>query len=256
MNCPNYEQVTDAYLSGEIDGADWRSHLNCCPDCAAKLQAESDFDLIVKHAVNEERLQTRQLEAHVRAEIRKSRKLWHIPTFTKMRYGIAATVTFGVLGLATFGYSKGRMDHNAVCSDAADDHQEEIVAKAPKKWRSDMKQVEALSAKIVGDPSVAERVAPAGYHLIGARVCTLHDKDYMHLDFSDGSNEISLFVRRLDSPTLKSRLIDLFSSDDSVERVETFSVGSAERHDLSLVVVSSSPVPDVQKLVNDAASRL
>jgi anti-sigma factor RsiW len=256
MNCPNYEHDTDAYLSGEFESAEWRSHLDCCPNCAAKLQSETDFDLIIKHAVNEERLQTRQLEAHVRAAIRKSRKLWHMPKLPTLRYGIAATIVFGVLGLASFGYAKGRMDHSAVCSDAADDHQEEIVVKAPRKWRSDLKQVEALSQRIVGDSTVAERVTPAGYHLVGARICTLHDKDYMHLDFSDGSSEISLFIRRLDPPTLKSRLIELFSSDDSVGRVEAFSVGSAQKHDLSLVVVSSSPVPDVQKLVDQAASQL
>jgi hypothetical protein len=259
MNCPNYELVTDAYLSGEIENPEWQSHLLYCPNCTARLQSESDFDLIIKHAVNEERLQTRQLEAHVRAAIRKSRPsfwfLWSSP-MVALRYGVAATVLFGTLALATFGYAKGRMDHSATCADAADDHQEEIVDRSPRRWKADPKAVEALSQRVVGDPSVPERVTPPGYHLIGARVCILHGKNYMHLDFSDGSNEISLFVRHQDI-SLSARVLDWFTADrESVERIQRLTVGSTQKHDLSVVVVSSTPVPDVQKLVEQAANRL
>jgi anti-sigma factor RsiW len=256
MNCPNYEQVTDAYLSGEIDSPEWRSHLDCCPNCAAKLQSESDFDLILRHAVNEERLQTRQLEAHVRAAIHQPRSRWHSPMFV-LRYGLAAMVVFGTLGLATFGYAKGRMDRTATCADAADDHREEIIEKAPRKWRVNPKDVQALSQRVVGDPSVPERVTPAGYHLVGARICILHDKDYLHLDFSDGNNEISLFVRNQSPANLADRVLSWFQSDgESVENVETLNVGATQKHNLSLVVVSTTPVPDVQKLVEQAANQL
>jgi len=262
MNCPSYERVTDAYLSGEIESSEWQSHLESCPNCTAKLRSESDFDLIIRHAVNEERLQTRQLEAHVRAAIRKSRTPWHFPLshgpmLVKLRYGIAATVVLGTLVLATFGYAKGRMDRTAACVDAADDHQEEVISKAPRKWKSNLKDVESLSKRMVGDPTIPERIAPAGYHLIGARVCILHNKNYMHLDYSDGNNEISLFVRHLDSGNGLTRVLAWFASDgEMVERVETFSVGSTQKRDVALVLVSSSPIPDVQKLVEQAANRL
>jgi anti-sigma factor RsiW len=116
--------------------------------------------------------------------------------------------------------------------------------------------VEALSQRIVGDPSVPERVTPAGYHLIGARICILHGKNYMHLDFSDGSNEVSLFVRHQDT-SVSARILDWFAADrESVEQVERLTVGSTQKHDLSIVVVSSTPVPDVQKLVEQAANQL
>jgi anti-sigma factor RsiW len=148
------------------------------------------------------------------------------------------------------------MDHSATCADAVDDHQEEIVDRSPRRWRADPKAVEALSQRIVGDPSVPERVTPAGYHLVGARICILHGKNYMHLDFSDGSNEISLFVRHQDT-SLSARIIDWLAADrGSVERVQKLTVGSTQKHDLSLVVVSSTPAPDVQKLVQQAANRL
>lgn len=261
MNCPNYELVTDAYLSGEIENPEWQSHLECCPNCTARLESESDFDLIIKHAVNEERLQTRQLEAHVRAAIHHSNPfwripIWRVPLWQTVRYGAAAVVVFGTLALATFGYAKGRMDLTATCADAADDHQQEIVEKAPLQWRSNPGDVEALSKRFVGDPSVPQRVTPAGYHLVGARICILHDKEYMHLDYSDGSNEISLFVRHQDD-SLRSRVLGwLTQGAASVERVQALTVGSAQKHDLSVVLVSSTPIPDVQKLVEQAANQL
>ena len=72
MNCPHFEQVAEAYLSGEIESPQWCTHLENCLECAAKLRAELNFDLIIKDAVSEERLQTRQLESHIRSTIRKS----------------------------------------------------------------------------------------------------------------------------------------------------------------------------------------
>ena len=257
MSCSYYEQVTDAYLSGEIESPEWRSHLDECPNCTAKLRAESDFDLVIRHAVNEERVQTRQLEAHVRSAIRKSQP-WNRPVFVMLRYAVAASVVFGTLAIATFGYAKARVDRSAVCVDAVDDHQEEIVGKAPRKWKSDMRAVEALSQKMTGDPTVAEHVAPTGYHLIGARICVLHGKSYMHLDYSDGNNEISLFVRRQDDDkTLSARVLHFFASRAAdAERVDGLTVGSVQKDNLSLVVVSSSPVPEVQKVVELAANRL
>lgn len=258
MNCPNYEQVTEAYLSGEIENPEWRSHLVGCIDCTAKLQSESDFDLIIKHAVSEERLQTRQLEAHVRAAIRKSKPSWrwHFPTLV-LRYGFAAVVVFGTLTLATLGYAKGRMDLTATCADAADDHREEVVDKAPRRWRAEMRDVEALSQRMTGDPSLPERVTPDGYHLVGARICVLHNKKYMHLDYSNGSNEISLFIRHHDPAGLTDRVVAWFSpKKDEVEQIESFAVGATEKHDVSLVLVSSSPTPDVEKLVELAAGQL
>jgi anti-sigma factor RsiW len=258
MNCSYFEQVTDAYLSGEIEGPEWRIHLDKCPSCASKLRSESDFDLVVKQAVHSDRLQTRQIEAHVRAVIRQSHPIWGRPMVLAFRNGIAAVVVFGTLAVASLGYARGRIDRSAICVDAADDHQEEIVGKAPRKWRSDVNEVAALSQRIAGDPSIPQRIAPAGYQLIGARVCLLHGKKYMHLDYSDGSKEISLFVGHQDDhKTLSARILSWFESDSAnAERFESLTVGSIQKKDLSIVLVSASPIPDVQKVVEQAGSRL
>jgi len=256
MNCSYSEQVTDAYLSGEIEGPEWRTHLSQCPECAAKLSAESDFDLVIKHAINEERLQTRQLEAHVRNAIR-SYSPWKSPVMMLVRYSVAATIIFAVLLVATFGYAKGRMDVSATCGDAVDDHQEEVIGKAPRKWRVEDKEVQALAQKMVGDPKVAERVAPEGYHLVGARVCVLHGKRYMHLDYSDGTNQVSVFLHHQDSQHVTTRVLSWFQDHaPSTQSIEGLAVGSVQKHNIALVLVSASPTPNVQKLVEVAGKRL
>lgn len=257
MNCPYNEQVTEAYLSGEIEGAQWQAHLENCLDCTAKLRAESDFDLIIKHAVTEERLQTRQIESHVRKAIRESSP-WRRPMFLMVRYGIAAIVVFGTLFIATFGYARGRIDLSAICVDAVDDHREEIIDKSPRRWRSNPKELAALSQKMTGDPAIPERVVPPGYHLVGARICDLHGKRYMHLDFSDGSNEISLFLHRREKPTsASSRVLEWFRPNGATaERVDGLTVGSIQKKNLTLVMVSASPISDVQKIVEETGSRL
>jgi len=257
MNCPYYEQVTEAYLSGEIEGPQWHTHLETCLDCAAKLRAESDFDLVIKHAVTEERLQIRQLESHIRNEIRQSSR-WRPSMFLVMRYAIAAVVVFAALSIVTFGYARGRIDLSAICIDAADDHREEIIDRSPRRWRSDPAQLAALSQKLTGDPALPERVVPPGYRLVGARICDLHGKPYMHLDYSDGSNEISLFLRHHDEPhSLSSRVLEWFRPNwATAERVDGLTVGSIQKKNLSLVMVSASPIPDVRKIVEEAGSKL
>lgn len=256
MNCTYSEQVTDAYLSGEIEGPEWRTHLSKCPECAAKLAAESDFDLVIKHAVNEERLHTRQLEAHVRNAIRNSSP-WNTPVMMLVRYSVAATVIFATLLVATFGYAKGRMDLSATCGDAADDHREEVIGKAPRKWKVDDNDVQALAQRLVGDPKAPERVAPAGYHLVGARVCVLHGKRYMHLDYSDGMNQVSLFLRHQDNQRFTTRVLSWFQNNSpAAQNIEGLSVGSVQRHNVALLLVSASPVPDVEKIVREAGDRL
>ncbi len=258
MNCSQSERVTEAYLSGEIDEPAWRSHLSDCPECAARLKSESEFDQIIRHAVNSERLQTRQLEAHVRAAMREPTSPAPRSILAQWRYGIAAAVALFVVVIATVGYAKGRIERTAVCIDAADDHQEEVVAKSPRKWRTESADVQALAQRVVGDPSVPERIVPAGYHLVGARVCLLHGKRYMHLDYSDGNNEISLFVRHQDQPTsLISHVLGWFQfTGPSTERVDAFAVGSVQKENLSLVLVSSAPIPDAEKIVAEAGGRL
>ena len=258
MNCSQSERVTEAYLSGEIDQPAWRSHLSDCPECAAKLQGESDFDHLIRHAVTSERLQTRQLETHVRAAMRDSITPIRRPILASWQYGIAAAVALFFVVIATVGYAKGRIERTAVCIDAADDHQEEVVAKSPRKWRTENVDVQALAQRVVGDASVPDRIVPAGYHLVGARVCLLHGKRYMHLDYSDGSNEISLFVRHQDpSKSLVAHVFDLFQlRGPSTERVDAFAVGSVQKDSLSLVLVSSAPIPEAEKIVAEAGGRL
>jgi hypothetical protein len=75
MTCPYYEQITDAYLKGEINDSQWQQHLSECSTCKLKVQREVNFDLVVRRAVSGERIETYEIEARVRAAIRNLRTL-------------------------------------------------------------------------------------------------------------------------------------------------------------------------------------
>ena len=70
MTCPYYEQITNVYLSGEIDDPQWQQHLSECSACKLKVHDEANFDLIVRRAVNGQPIETYQIEARVRTAIR------------------------------------------------------------------------------------------------------------------------------------------------------------------------------------------
>jgi len=110
---------------------------------------------------------------------------------------------------------------------------------------------------MVGDTGVLERVAPAGYHLVGARICVLHGKRYMHVQYSDGMNQLSLFVRHQDNQRFTTRVLSWFQNNSpAAQSVDGLTVGSVQKHDVALLLVSASPVPDVQRLVKAAGDHL
>ena len=67
-----------------------------------------------------------------------------------------------------------------------------------------------------------------------------------------------MFVRHQDdSKTLADRVVNWFESNAvSAERVESLTVGAIQKKDLALVLVSTSPIPDVQKVVAQAGDKL
>jgi hypothetical protein len=257
MNCPYVDSITDAYLSGEIENPQWRTHIAGCAWCSSKLSEEADLDLLLKHALTEKPVQTQRLETRIRQSIDRS----GVPARTPMlafRYAAVSLVILAALSLATFGYAKSRIDRTALCVDAADDHREEVIDKAPRKWRIDPQQLQALSQKMTGDSGLAQRLALAGYQFTGARTCLLHGNRYMHLRFSNGANEISVFVRHRDEhPTWTARLLDPFASKSpQSEVIDGLNVASEQKAQLTLVVATPGSMWDSMSLLEEAAKEL
>src|SRR5436305_10917316 len=80
--------------------------------------------------------------------------------------------------------------------DAARDHQAEVMEHRPRRWRSEPADVRILAERfgLAGDK--AETLAPVGFRLLQAKTCGLEGRPALHLVYTDGSREISLYVRR------------------------------------------------------------
>lgn len=257
MNCPYVDSVTDAYLSGEIENAQWKTHIAGCAWCSSKLSEEAELDLLLKHALTEEPIATQPLEARIRRSISHSATPTR-PPMLALRYAAAAMLIWGALSLATFGYAKSRMDRTAICVDAADDHREEVIDKAPRKWRIDPQDLQTLSQKMTGDSGLAQRIALAGYQFSGARTCYLHGKRYMHLRYSNGSNEISLFLRHRDEhSSWTTRLLDPFASKSAdTEIIDGLNIASEQKAQITLVVAAPMSMWESLSLLDEAAKQL
>ena len=257
MNCPYVDSVADAYLSGEIENAQWKTHIAGCAWCSSKLAEEAELDLLLKHALTEEPISTQPLEARIRRSINHYGAPMR-PPIRVFRYSVAAMLIFAALSLATFGYAKSRIDRTAICVDAADDHREEVIDKAPRKWKIDPQDLQTLSQKMTGDSGLAQRIALAGYQFSGARTCYLHGKRYMHLRYSNGSNEISVFLRHRDEhPSWTARLLDPFTSKRAdTEIIDGLNIASEQKAQMTLVVAAPMSMWESLSLLDEAAKQL
>ena len=86
-------------------------------------------------------------------------------------------------------------------ADAARDHQLEVVQRQARPWIVDPAAIAALAVQQgIAGPVPLE--LDASYHLERAKVCRLDGRLYLHLVYSDGTREFSLFLRQRDGQHL------------------------------------------------------
>jgi hypothetical protein len=78
-------------------------------------------------------------------------------------------------------------------ADAALDHRLEVMEHQPRRWRTDPVEIAKLAARYPL-PDLA-RLAPAGYTLEHAKMCGLEGQPALHLVYTNGAQEVSVFVR-------------------------------------------------------------
>src|SRR5690349_4765987 len=76
------------------------------------------------------------------------------------------------------------------CSEAVRDHRIEVIESSPRRWLDNPAALQALAAK-QGLPVPK----PAGYQLERGKLCRLQGRIFLHLVYSDGSHEASLYLR-------------------------------------------------------------
>lgn len=148
---------------------------------------DDHFDAQLRSAILAEHIDTNALDARILAELNKS----HI----RRGKWIAAVGIAALLAIAIGAYFVLPSRSGAVlCEDAARDHRIEVVEHARRTWITDSSAVDALAEK-QGLSIVAARMAPQQYHLERGKLCRLGGRVFVHLVYSDGAHEFSLYLR-------------------------------------------------------------
>jgi len=191
MNCADISEQAPLYLAHELSGPELRAfetHLDGCRTCAEEIELQISIDARLRASIGAEIPNTAELDQAVRRQIQM------ISLTRRRRFmTVAAAIVFLVAGSAWWFTRVPR-----IYADAARDHQAEVIEHQPRRWRSELAEVNALAARFGLPASSVAALGPAGSILVHARICRLDGKPVLHLVYRSGTREISLFVRRND----------------------------------------------------------
>lgn len=188
MNCKDVTELSSLYVSHGLDSrqsADFEAHLGVCPACARAV----DLDAALRKTVLEESLDPAGIDREVRRRIGGAVRMRRVLATA----AIAALLILGVLVYRRAGAA------NPVYVAAALDHRQEVVYRERRNWATDAGAVAALGRRRGIAVPALDALVPAGYRFEHAKLCRLNGLIYLHLVYSEGSREISVFLRPPDS---------------------------------------------------------
>jgi hypothetical protein len=184
MNCEDILELAPLYLSGELDEAErarFRAHLAGCWNCARMVARQEQMDALLRDAFASDLSQP----AAALKSIQKTRSV-RLLTAGAIAATIAAAAILGIRILRP----------SSVFSDAAEDHRVEVVNHQPRRWRTDPAEIQKIAQHYgFSEVGVLTAVLP-GYKLEHAKMCGIAGKPALHLVYTNGNQEFSVFVLR------------------------------------------------------------
>ena len=140
----------------------------------------------------------------------------------------AAAILLAVAGYASFPYTRGA----SVFADLATDHRREVIERQPRHWRTEAAEIRTLFARYGVTEEMAGAIAPASFHLEHAKTCGMAGQPVLHLVYSDGSRQVSVYLRKSNGPHIRSGSATIDS-----EQVAAF---TRDGFDAAIVTVGNS----------------
>ena len=198
MTCLEFAEIAQLYASEAADGASAASceaHLDVCASCAREFKKMKQADAVLRSAALGEPIDTANVDARVRECIAadlasrtpqgvSARRKWAIAALA-----VAAAAALYVIGYPTLA------PHQGLLAAAAQDHHREVVEHGLRRWVRDPNDIAAFAAENGIAQQVLSTIAPAGYHLDRAKRCPLDGVSFVHLVYSNGQQEFSVFLR-------------------------------------------------------------
>jgi anti-sigma factor RsiW len=200
MNCTDISELAPLYISAELDSqraAEFDAHLKTCPTCMAELESQARLDARFREALLADEVDVSRVNRRIRELIAAESfggTVRQVPPKPNRWLTAAMGIAASLLLLAA-GYLLVPRHVARVYADAATDHRMEVVEQQPRPWMTDPAAIAALGEKLGISDSVPLELA-SGYRFERAKICRLDGRFYLHLVYSDGSQEFSLFLRQ------------------------------------------------------------
>jgi anti-sigma factor RsiW len=207
MNCSEIHELAPLYVCGELDAAraaTFDAHLKSCPSCLDEIESQSRLDARLRQALLAENVDVVRVNRRIRELMAADTPTPRVESIQRTggwRWLAAAAAIAAAVVFAAGCYLllPGRFEK--VYADAADDHRMEVVDHGPRRWTSDPAQLTELEQRIGISWSIPAELA-GGYHLEHGKICRLDGQLYLHLVYTDGTTEFSLFLRPRDGQRL------------------------------------------------------
>ena len=203
MKCTDILRLAPPYITGELEPelyADFDAHLKTCRACMEEVHARSRLDARLRDAVLAQETNVTEVDRRVRELIAAGEEACPV---SKTRSSLSRTaILVGVaaaLVLLAASYSiLVSAPVSRVYAEAAKDHQIEIVEQQPRPWLTDPAQIGSLAEQQGIAPDAVTRLASGNYRLVQGRLCFLGYRIFLHLVFSNGGREFSVYLRQRD----------------------------------------------------------
>jgi anti-sigma factor RsiW len=206
MNCSDITEIAPLYIAGELDSepaAEFDAHLKTCPACMAELETQARLDDRFRAALLAEELDVSRVNRRIREMIVAESSGLAVPELRPRpsRWMAAAMGIAAAFLLLAAGYLLVPGHVARVYADAATDHRLEVVERGPRPWLTDPAAIAALAEQQGITDSVPLELA-SGFRLEHAKICRLDGRFFLHLVYSDGTREFSLFLKKRDGERL------------------------------------------------------
>jgi anti-sigma factor RsiW len=258
MNCSEVQYYGPLYHSGELEEPflqDFQQHMEACTSCEETIRREQATDNALR-LLSDEPVDTTRVREEILVSIQKdlTPKNQYRITWWQGIGGMAALLTVTVVTFLVLRPSAPLP--LTIYRDAADDHRAEVVEHMKLRWAQDDASILSLLKTVGATEELTQQITPAGFHLERARVCKLLSHRYVHLVYTDGTREVSYFLRSREGEELTGKpVVTVNGKAVYLDSVRDLSVAGFQTQDVTVLLVSDEPKEQVLATIASAAQR-
>jgi anti-sigma factor RsiW len=225
-------------------------HLGLCSECASRWTEQDRYDALLREAGTAEEPEVSAVLAHVRKQMHATSR---VPFKILATLAATAAVATALLLVATrAGLPQAAP---ALFLDAAGDHTDEVIKQEPREWVRGENNINQFVTRELAVTRIVPALAPEGYHIDRAKICQLQNQLYVHLVYSNGSQEISFYVRHNNPGQMPGHVVERVNGTPLYAgQADGLEVAGFQRSDLSVLLVGNIPAGEALRFAAHAVT--